>query len=484
MLFTYCLLMTLLHSLWQAGIQALLYATAVKTILHTTSAVAKRNLLLLQIGMQVLISGITFFLYYAQPDGQLQNLVQSYMEIGAPLKLYLYGAAPWLVGAYFIWLTAKTIQLVISWRRFATLYKTGLQTAPIELRLFTKITADHIGIKKKVQIWLSNNINTPITFGHFKPIILLPVALVNKISMQQAEALVIHELTHIKVNDYLLNWLLSFAETIYCFNPALRYLIKQAQLEREKYCDTNVLQFGKHPVVYAETLLLAAQMQQENIRWQMAAVSNKQQLLQRILFFTGDKATQNNRASMGKILAPMLLAIAFFVTTAIVGMLYNGNTVTGKKQNMVAAYPAMNQLPFSAPTDDLAVLDEADRPLDMSELPVQIPLRSTELISTQTNRRQQNTAINTTEDLVGPALVLPAGVQAVAFNEGELEKEIMVEEENPVTGIKTIKIFVLQFKNGNWTLEPKLMATSRTISIDTALLRLDSLRIQVRTTTQ
>ena len=187
---------------------------------------------------------------------------------------------------------------------------------------------------------------------------------------------------------------------------------------------------------------------------------------------------------MGKILAPMLLAIAFFVTTAIVGILYNGNTVTGKKQNMVAAYPAMNLLPFSAPTDDLAVLDEADRPLDMSELPGQIPLRSTELIRTHPNRRQQNTAINTTEDLVGPALVLPAGVQAVAFNEGELEKEIMVEEENPVTGIKTIKIFVLQFKNGNWTLEPKLMATSRTISIDTALLRLDSLRIQVRTTTQ
>jgi beta-lactamase regulating signal transducer with metallopeptidase domain len=485
MLFTYCLLMTLLHSLWQAGIQALLYATAVKTILHTTSAVAKRNLLLLQIGMQVVISAITFFLYYIQPDGQLQTFVQYYTAIGAPLKPYLYSVAPWLISGYFIWLATKTIYLVMAWRRFAVLYKTGLQTAPIDLRLFTKVTADRIGIKKKVQIWLSNNINTPVTFGHIKPIILLPVALVNKVSLQQAEALVIHELTHIKVNDYLLNWLLSFAETIYCFNPAIRYLSKQAQLEREKYCDTNVLHFGKHPVVYAETLLMAAQMQQENIRWQMAAVSNKQQLLKRILFFTGDEATQTKGTGMGKVLAPLLLALAFFVTTALVGILYNGETLSGKKQSLAAVYPAVNLLPMYNPNDMLMV-DNAEAPMAIAELPQRIPAEEPPALVKK--QPLNNTKSNTeelpelTEDMIGPTLVYPGGLQNVSFNEGELEKEFMVEEENPGTGVKTIKIFVLHLKNGNWVLEPKWMATSRTISIDTALLRLDSLRIQVRTT--
>jgi beta-lactamase regulating signal transducer with metallopeptidase domain len=483
MLFTYCLLMTLLHSLWQAGIQALLYATAVKTILHTTSAVAKRNLLLLQIGMQVVISVITFFLYYMQPDGQLQAFVQYYTAIGAPLKPYLYSVAPWLIGCYFIWLAAKTIHLVMAWRRFAALYKTGLQMAPIDLRLFTKVTADRIGIKKKVQIWLSNNINTPVTFGHIKPIILLPVALVNQVSLQQAEALVIHELTHIKVNDYLLNWLLSFAETIYCFNPAIRYLSKQAQLEREKYCDTNVLHFGKHPVVYAETLLLAAQMQQENIRWQMAAVSNKQQLLKRILFFTGDEATQTKGTGMGKVLAPLLLALAFFVTTALVGVLYNGETLSGKKQSLAAVYPAVNLLPMYNP-NDILIVDDAEAPMAIAELPQRNPLKSSALINKQPISPKPDTKelTNLTEDMVGPTLVYPVGLQNVSFIEGELEKEFMVEEEMPGTGVKTIKIFVMHLKNGNWVLEPKWMATSRTISIDTALLRLDSLRIQVRRT--
>lgn len=485
MLFTYCLLMTLLHSLWQAGIQALLYATAVKTILHTTSAVAKRNLLLLQIFMQLIISAITFFLYYMQPDGQLQAFVQYYTAIGAPLKPYLYSAAPWLISGYFIWLAAKTIHLIMAWRRFSVLYKTGLHTAPIDLRLFTKVTADRIGIKKKVQIWLSNNINTPVTFGHFKPIILLPVALVNQVSLQQAEALVIHELTHIKVNDYLLNWLLSFAETIYYFNPAVRYLSKQAQLEREKYCDTTVLHFGKHPVVYAETLLLAAQLQQENIRWQMAAVSNKQQLLKRILFFTGDEATHSKSTSMGKVLAPLLLALAFFITTTLVGILYNGNTLSGKKQSLAAVYPAVNLLPMYNPHDMLMV-NNLESPMAIAELPQRSLLKSSAPVKKQANPNLNTSeSTNLTEDMVGPTLVYPVGLQNVSFNEAELEKEFMVEEETPGTGVKTIKIYVMHLKNGNWVIEPRWMATSRTIAIDTALLRLDSLRIQLqRTNTQ
>lgn len=481
MLFTYCLLMTLLHSLWQAGIQALLYATAVKTILHQTSAAGKRNLLLLQIATQILISAVTFTLYYLQPDGELQNFVQYYASIGAPLKPYLYSAAPWLIGFYFIWLAGKTIKLLMAWHRFAVQYKTGLQLAPIDLRLFTKVTADHIGIKKKVQIWLSHNINTPVTFGHFKPVILLPVALVNRISIQQAEALVIHELTHIKVNDYLLNWLLSFAETIYCFNPAIHYLSKQAQLEREKYCDSNVLQFGKHPVAYAETLLLAAQMQQERIRWQMAAVSNKQQLLKRILFFTGDKASSSSSKGRDRILTPLLLTLAFFITTTLVAILYN-KPQSANQQSRTAWQPKVEFLPMGSTANETNNLHSMEAPVAMMELPQRIPVRAVPLPQKQLNRTDDsiNEPDLLTEDVAGATLVYPEGVQTVSFNDGALEKEIMIEEENPSNGVKTIKVFVMRFKNGNWVLEPKWMASSRTFAIDTALLKLDSLRIQLR----
>ncbi|MBK6635063.1 MAG: M48 family metalloprotease [Chitinophagaceae bacterium] len=52
-------------------------------------------------------------------------------------------------------------------------------------------------------------------FWFFKPVILLPVALVNNISTQQAETLILHELAHIRTNDYLLNWFLLTAETLF-----------------------------------------------------------------------------------------------------------------------------------------------------------------------------------------------------------------------------------------------------------------------------
>jgi beta-lactamase regulating signal transducer with metallopeptidase domain len=480
MLFAYCFLMTLLHSLWQASIQALLYATVSKTILQKTIAAAKRNLLLLQIGIQVVLSAVTFTLYYLQPEGQIQSTFQYYAAMGISLKPYLYSAAPWMIAFYFIWLGGKIINLIMAWRQFSTQYKTGLEKPPIDLKLFTKITANHMGIKKQVQLWLSNNIHTPITFGHFKPVILLPVALINQVSLQQAEALVIHELTHIKVKDYLLNWLLAIAETIYFFNPFIGYLSNQAKLEREKYCDTNVLNFGKHPIVYAETLLLAAKLQQEQIRWQLAAVGNKKQLLKRISFFTSNAPFQAKKTSAGIGLAPLLLAMAFFVTATVMSVLPNSNESTRKGQAALASvFPAVALMPNNA-QNAITTIDVGETPLAITALPQPLPIKAPIIVKKEANIVAHNIKkpSRTTDNIAGPSFVYPEGLQAVSYNDGTMVREFMVEEETPGTGVKTIKIFVLQYKNGNWVLEPKWMATSRTISIDTALLRLDSLRIR------
>ena len=57
---------------------------------------------------------------------------------------------------------------------------------PVDIRLFTKAKAIELGIKRQVNIWLSEHIQSPMTFGYFKPVILLPVALLNHI-MREAK---------------------------------------------------------------------------------------------------------------------------------------------------------------------------------------------------------------------------------------------------------------------------------------------------------
>ncbi|MBK7558684.1 MAG: M56 family metallopeptidase [Chitinophagaceae bacterium] len=150
---------------------------------------------------------------------------------------------PWLFSAYICIIAFKMIKAMYTWYHFKQLYRSGLQKPSVEFKLFTTLKAHQFGIKRKVTIWLSQSINTPVTFGFFKPVILLPVALVNNISTQQAETLILHELAHIRTNDYLLNWFLLTAETIFFFNPFVLSLCKHIRLEREKNCDLQVISF-------------------------------------------------------------------------------------------------------------------------------------------------------------------------------------------------------------------------------------------------
>jgi len=128
-------------------------------------------------------------------------------------------------------------------------------------------------------------VHTPMTFGFWKPVILLPVALVSQLSLQQVEALIIHELTHIRHKDYLLNLGLVIAETLFFFNPFIRFIAKQIKLEREKTCDVQVLNFKYGHILYAEALLKASQIQQQ-LSLQITAVKSRKQLFERISFFT------------------------------------------------------------------------------------------------------------------------------------------------------------------------------------------------------
>src|SRR6185312_10129757 len=74
--------------------------------------------------------------------------------------------------------------------------------------------AQQLNIQKKVRAHFSRFIETPMMIGFFKPVILLPVATINHLSVQQFEAILLHELTHIRRNDYLFNLIQSVIDAI------------------------------------------------------------------------------------------------------------------------------------------------------------------------------------------------------------------------------------------------------------------------------
>ena len=123
-------------------------------------------------------------------------------------------------------------------------YRQHIGPADAYIGDFVNEMGRRFSIAKKVSVWVSNKVQSPLTIGFWKPVILLPVALFNQLTPSQLEAVITHELYHIKRNDYLLNIFLTFSEVMLFFNPFARLLSSIIRKERENSCDDMVVAMG------------------------------------------------------------------------------------------------------------------------------------------------------------------------------------------------------------------------------------------------
>lgn len=163
----------------------------------------------------------------------------------------------------------------------------GLQKVGVDWRIFARNVGARMGIKKPVQVWLSELVTSPVTIGYLKPVILLPIAAMNQLSTQQMEAVLLHELAHIRRYDYLINLIIRFIQTVLYFNPFVKALVKTVEREREKSCDEMVVQFQYDPHGYATALLMLEKINYVPKPLAVAASGKKGDLLQRIEWLLG-----------------------------------------------------------------------------------------------------------------------------------------------------------------------------------------------------
>ena len=167
------------------------------------------------------------------------------------------------------------------------LRKSGTERVPGTLKLFLLDAASYLGIKRKVRLYVSSLVSSPLTIGFLKPVILLPLAIVNQLSPQQLEAVLLHELAHIKRNDYLMNLINQVILAVLYFNPFAKLLVKAQQLECEKSADQWVLQFQYGQHLYASTLLQLAKDQLAFNALAMHVSGKESQLSQRVQSILG-----------------------------------------------------------------------------------------------------------------------------------------------------------------------------------------------------
>jgi bla regulator protein BlaR1 len=271
-----------LNSLWQMALLWVVYQviTAVFRNIGSSQKSALATLLLfLGFGWFLL----SFFVIWSDASsahtGYSSLLV---IEGNQAVNDWLQTMLPMASVFYLALLTLPMVNFIRNYRYLRVIRHSGLVKADVQWRMFVQKLAAQMGINKPVQVWMSEFVSSPVTIGYLKPIILLPLAAVNHLSTQQTEAVLLHELSHIRRFDFLYNLVIRVIQTILYFNPFVKAFANIIDEEREKHCDEMVLQFQYEPHGYASALL-ALEKAAHSPALAMAASGNKRNnLLHRI----------------------------------------------------------------------------------------------------------------------------------------------------------------------------------------------------------
>lgn len=297
---------TLIHSLWQGLILA---ALAGLLVLFTRKSVAAFRYNMLAALFLIFMSVVTFtFIYESNGPATGNNIITftpalQTEQIVAQLPVsdnagtvanaeegyitrftgYFNQHASLFVAIWFLVFLAKAVKLMggLVYVQRIKHYKTHTPGQYWINRV--EELSDALGVSVSVRLLESELVKVPLVAGFLKPIILMPLGLMANMPAGQVEAILLHELAHIRRRDFLVNLAQSFAETLFFFNPAVLWLSALLREEREHCCDDMAIAVTQSKTGYINALVSFQEYQLENnTPYTMAFPGKKNQLLNRV----------------------------------------------------------------------------------------------------------------------------------------------------------------------------------------------------------
>lgn len=189
--------------------------------------------------------------------------------------------------------------------------------------------ARKMGVTRWVKLAESIHINKPIVLGYAKPVILLPIGLLSGLPLAQIETILVHELSHIKRHDFLINLLQSVIEVILFFNPFVWIISESIRKEREHCCDDQVVNQGSSRVEYVKALAQLEEVNQQGTPTLALALNkNKFQVFNRIKRIMETSTNQNQSKAKPFILVTLIVVGLVSASWLTIG--YDKEAVTEK----------------------------------------------------------------------------------------------------------------------------------------------------------
>lgn len=319
-----------LNSIWQMALLWAIFSGA--NHLFTLSATRKYQASVGAVFLGFAWFVTTFVLYYQNNTSAYAFFENTIHHSNTLLNVCLLAASV----TYLLLLVFPAVKLFRNWMFVKQIKQEGQLKAKLEYRLYVQKVSFLLGITKKVKVAVSTLVTSPVTVGYLKPIILLPVAAMNNLSTTQVEAILLHELSHIRRYDYLLNLVVSVMYTLLYFNPFVKSFMHVIESEREACCDELVLQFGYDKVGYASALLHLEKSSGRHQALAMAA-AGKQNLLTRI-----EKIVGMEKKKTFKLVQIVPLIVAMFCVLLFNSVLIIKDAKTGEAMSYTSDVALLN----------------------------------------------------------------------------------------------------------------------------------------------
>ncbi|SEP14337.1 M56 family metallopeptidase [Mucilaginibacter sp. OK283] len=348
--FTTALSYTLLHSLWQGVILAVI--TSLILVFTRRQTAAKRYTLMVGALMLFALTAIGTFIWEINQTAAGKISPASYSSNNQTPQAPVLGVAGFtqdsvidkginyvnthaqlIVLIWFLVVFARGLQLSAGLQGLHHLRRRSVFTVDEYWKERVALLSQKLGIKQIIGIAESGIAKVPMVIGHLKPLILIPVGLLTALPPAEVEAILVHELAHIRRRDYLINLLQSFIEIIFFFNPAVLWLSALIRTERENCCDDIAVLETSSKVNYIRALVSCQEFQLSAPAYAMAFPGKRDQLINRVKrMASGNNHSLNIRER--SVLAVLLLSaglltMAFSNVKRIDKMLLNtGKTVS------------------------------------------------------------------------------------------------------------------------------------------------------------
>ncbi len=332
---------TLFHSLWQGVLLAI--ATGL-IIIFTKKAKAATRYNLLIAALVLFAAGTVFTFAWQltvqqaatqqvayqnfQPAGHFEQAVASPVVVKAQpvvfktqntdanvveaVTAYLNAHYTSIILLWFLIICAKSVQMAVGVYGVFQLRRSKVSKVDAYWEQRLIYLAQKLQISQTIRLLESGIAKVPMVIGHLKPVILIPVGLMASLSANEVEAILMHELAHIRRKDYLVNFLQSFMEIIFFFNPAVLWISQLIKEERENCCDDIAIAQTSSKTNYLNALVNCDEYRGATPAYSMALAGNKGKLINRVKRVVSNRNHSLNFAEKA-VLAVCLVCAGLFM---------------------------------------------------------------------------------------------------------------------------------------------------------------------------